>query len=71
MVYKMDDQARIENVINAPPTARLPIRPAWTATATMIQLFEWNPVPPSVASTPTISWWTPGLPPQNTITPPV
>jgi hypothetical protein len=40
---------------------------SWTATATMMQLFEWNPVPP-VASTPTISWRTLGLPPQNRIT---
>jgi hypothetical protein len=52
IVFKMDDQAHIENEINAPPTARLPIRPAWTTTAVTMQMFEWNPIPPSVASAP-------------------
>lgn len=70
IVFKMDDQAHIENEINAPRTARLRILAASTATAATMQLFEWNPIPPSVASSPQkiFFWRTQTLPPQNRTT---
>lgn len=77
IAFRADDPAHTESDINAPQPARLPPA-AWTASSTMMQLSSWNPVPPSVASSPpnilywkTADYWQtfgkvlPAPPPQN------